>query len=134
VIFFGFKSIDFRLFLSCFCFVQFSHCRTGSWSYKTPSFKRRFGGYWENNKPHCLCCSMFDCNFKACIVYNFCLTLVYGCFYQVIGPHRSGKSFLLNQLLSLSCYEGAFLLLLEYTLNMHFRDFSLFFLLYISIW
>ncbi|XP_039684133.1 guanylate-binding protein 4 isoform X2 [Medicago truncatula] len=24
----------------------------------------------------------------------------------VIGPHRSGKSFLLNQLLSLSCYEG----------------------------
>jgi len=33
--------------------------------------------------------------------------MVYGCFYQVIGPHRSGKSFLLNQLLSLSCYEGA---------------------------
>ena len=32
---------------------------------------------------------------------------VYGCFYQVIGPYRSGKSFLLNQLLSLSCYEGA---------------------------
>lgn len=27
-------------------------------------------------------------------------------FYQVIGPYRSGKSFLLNQLLSLSCYEG----------------------------
>lgn len=26
---------------------------------------------------------------------------------QVIGPYRSGKSFLLNQLLSLSCYEGA---------------------------
>lgn len=25
---------------------------------------------------------------------------------QVIGPYRSGKSFLLNQLLSLSCYEG----------------------------
>jgi hypothetical protein len=25
----------------------------------------------------------------------------------VIGPYRSGKSFLLNQLLSLSCYEGA---------------------------
>ncbi|MCH86497.1 guanylate-binding protein 4-like, partial [Trifolium medium] len=24
----------------------------------------------------------------------------------VIGPYRSGKSFLLNQLLSLSCYEG----------------------------
>jgi len=30
----------------------------------------------------------------------------YGSFYQVIGPYRSGKSFLLNQLLSLSCYEG----------------------------
>ncbi|RVX20623.1 putative ribonuclease H protein [Vitis vinifera] len=26
---------------------------------------------------------------------------------KVIGPYRSGKSFLLNQLLSLSCYEGA---------------------------
>lgn len=26
---------------------------------------------------------------------------------QVIGPYRSGKSFLLNQLLSLSCDEGA---------------------------
>lgn len=26
--------------------------------------------------------------------------------FQVIGPYRSGKSFLLNQLLSLSCYEG----------------------------
>ncbi|KAL0371243.1 UNVERIFIED_CONTAM: hypothetical protein Sangu_0442400 [Sesamum angustifolium] len=27
-------------------------------------------------------------------------------YFQVIGPYRSGKSFLLNQLLSLSCYEG----------------------------
>lgn len=30
---------------------------------------------------------------------------------QVIGPYRSGKSFLLNQLLSLSCYEGIFFII-----------------------
>ncbi|CAF1763904.1 BnaC09g53610D [Brassica napus] len=31
-------------------------------------------------------------------------------FPHVIGPYRSGKSFLLNQLLSLSCYEGVLLI------------------------
>lgn len=34
---------------------------------------------------------------------------------QVIGPYRSGKSFLLNQLLSLSCDEGLFFYYLVYS-------------------
>lgn len=33
---------------------------------------------------------------------------------QVIGPYRSGKSFLLNQLLSLSCDEGVFTSIYSY--------------------
>ncbi|RRT45242.1 hypothetical protein B296_00055254, partial [Ensete ventricosum] len=38
------------------------------------------------------------------------VSLAFGLFYtSVIGPYRSGKSFLLNQLLSLPCNEGAIL-------------------------
>ncbi|RWW06862.1 hypothetical protein GW17_00029780, partial [Ensete ventricosum] len=39
------------------------------------------------------------------------VSLAFGLFYtSVIGPYRSGKSFLLNQLLSLPCNEGAILI------------------------
>jgi len=39
---------------------------------------------------------------------------------QVIGPYRSGKSFLLNQLLSLSCYEGTVLTLISLFFSVFF--------------
>lgn len=53
-------------------------------------------GYFVNNLSLDICFSFF-----LCFWFNV------DCCLQVIGPYRSGKSFLLNQLLSLSCYEGA---------------------------
>jgi len=51
--------------------VQISHCRTWSRSYKTSSITGRLGGYWENNKPHCICGSKFDCNYKILLFSKF---------------------------------------------------------------
>lgn len=58
-----------------FLCVQISHCRTWSWSYKTSSITGRLGGYRENNKPHCICGSKFDCNYKILLFSKFNLLL-----------------------------------------------------------
>lgn len=70
---FYFKLGQSSLIHAQFLYVQLSHRWTWSWSHKTSSFKRRFGGYWENNQPHCSSGSMFDLNFKACFncVFGF---------------------------------------------------------------
>lgn len=102
-----------------FLFLQFSHRGTWSWSYKTTSFKGRFGGYSENQEPHCICSCMFRCKFKPCI---FLLLIAMWTTLALIFAFIRwlGRIVLEN----LSCLISSSLFLV---MKVHlFRDFSLF--------